>query len=267
MAINDWRVWATRPSAANTQWAQLLHAQGFATLELPLMDIKPLTDSASQQAIKDLVLDFDQFDKVIFVSQNAVHHAFEWLHDYWPQLPSGQDFFAVGERTSLALAAQSANLCRVGQGMNTEGLLALPDLQDVWGKKILICRGRGGLPKLGEILHQRGAMVRYLELYERLLPEHAAAQLRQATPSLAAKDLLVAFSGETLHNLVSVLAETGWHGWKNPLLVPGSRVAELAQAMGFEQIIAAPDAGERSMLNSLLNYCKEHRPPNSQETP
>ena len=82
----------------------------------------------------------------------------------------------------------------------------LPALTEVWGQKILICRGRGGLPKLGESLHQRGARVRYLELYERLIPADAEQRLRTQLPSLPRGDLLVAFSGETLHNLVTLFA-------------------------------------------------------------
>ena len=125
-----------------------------------------------------LVLDFDQFDKVIFVSQNAVEHAFNWLHDYWPQLPVGISYFAVGEKTAQALRAQGLS-AQVASGMTSEALLNLPALTEVWGQKILICRGRGGLPKLGENLHQRGARVRYLELYERLMPSDAQQRLQQ----------------------------------------------------------------------------------------
>lgn len=259
MAIDDWRIWATRPVAQNGPWIEQLHALGFSVFTFPLLAINPLEDTEGQQAIKNLVLDFDQFNKVIFVSQNAVQHGFNWLHDYWPQLPTGVEYYAVGEKTAQALQAQGIQ-SHVAAGMTSEALLALPKLSDVWGQKILICRGRGGLPKLGECLHQRGAVVRYLELYERLMPAEAQTQLAEQLPHLPAGDLLVAFSGETLHNLITLFQNHPSAPWSNPILVPGKRVEDLARELGFEQVICAANACEQSMLDSLLHFCNHHRP-------
>ncbi|HEY6529263.1 MAG TPA: uroporphyrinogen-III synthase [Cellvibrionaceae bacterium] len=262
MACNEWRIWATRPAAHNQAWIEQLQQLGFSVFALPLLAIKPLDDSASQQAIKNLVLDFDQFQKVIFVSQNAVEHGFNWLHDYWPQLPTGISYFAIGDKTAQALQAQGLKV-QVASGMTSEALLALETLTDVWGQKILICRGRGGLPKLGESLHQRGAMVRYLELYERLMPADAEQQLHERLPSLPPNDLLVAFSGETLHNLVTLFHNYPSPPWNNPLLVPGKRVEELARQLGFKQVICAANACEQAMLDSLRQFCNSHQPQGS----
>lgn len=259
MAIEDWRIWATRPSAHNSAWATQLKDIGFGVFPFPLLVIQPLDDADSQQAIKSLVLDFDQFNKVIFVSQNAVQHGFNWLHDYWPQLPVGVEYYAVGTKTAQALKAEGVN-SQVAAGMTSEALLALDSMTDVWGQKILICRGRGGLPKLGESLHQRGAMVRYLELYERLMPADAQTRLAVELPTLPPSDLLVAFSGETLHNLVTLFQNHPSAPWGNPLLVPGKRVEELAVKLGFAQVICAANACEQSMLDSLLHFCSHHRP-------
>lgn len=260
MGYSPWRIWATRPAAHNPAWIEQLQHLGFEVFNFPLLAINPLADADSQQAIKSLVLDFDQFDKVIFVSQNAVQHAFNWLHDYWPQLPVGISYFAVGDKTARALEAQGIS-AQVACGMTSEALLSLPALSEVWGHKILICRGRGGLPKLGESLHQRGACVRYLELYERLMPANAHQQLLDQLPRLPARDLLVAFSGETLHNLVTLFARHPSLPWANPLLVPGKRVEELARQLGFEQVICAANASEAAMLKSLVDFCHHHSPP------
>lgn len=260
MAAKHWRVWATRPRAQNSAWAERLSQEGYRVLELPLIDIVPLTDPSSQQAIKNLILDFDQFNAVIFVSQNAVEHGFEWIHNYWPQLPVGLDYYAVGSKTAQAVSAQGVEVWQGDSTMDTEALLSLPQLHDVWGKKILICRGRGGLPKLGQILHQRGAMVRYLELYERLLPAGVIDELQSRVNALGADDLLVAFSGETLQNLLSALTDAGFSAWNNPLLVPGKRLEELAQALGFTQVISAANASESAMLAALAQFSEQHLP-------
>lgn len=265
MALRDWRVWATRPEAQNTAWCERLAALGVEPLALPLLEILPLRDPDSLQQIRSLVLDFDQFDAVIFVSQNAVEHGFEWLHDYWPQLPLGVRYYAVGEKTARAIQEQGVTAADTTRAMTSEALLALPGLQSVWGQKILICRGKGGLPKLGECLHQRGAMVRYLELYERHKPHQLAERLRDLLPALSPRDLLVAFSGETLQNLFSLLTDLGWCGFANPVLVPGKRVEELAYSLGFQRLICATDASEASMLNALASFCHSHQPPHQEQ--
>jgi uroporphyrinogen-III synthase len=165
----------------------------------------------------------------------------------------------VGDKTAHALHTEGVT-SQVAAGQTSEALLNLPELTDVWGQKILICRGRGGLPRLGEALHQRGAMVRYLELYERLMPANIEFPLSEHSPSLPANDLLVAFSGETLHNLVTLFQNHPSAPWANPLLVPGSRVEQLARELGFKQIICSTNASEQSMLNSLVHYCHNHKP-------
>lgn len=260
MTNNPWCVWATRPLGSNSDWAQQLHAHGFNTLELPLLDIQPLLDTASQTAIKELILNFDQFDSVIFVSQNAVRHTFDWLHDYWPQLPLGLRYFAVGERTAALASEQGVQVLAPHASMTSEALLALPELQEVWGKKILICRGLGGLPRLGEALHQRGAMVRYLELYQRLLPASAAQTLQNARSQLLPQDFLVVFSSETLQHLAQLLASLQAPPYNQPLLVPSQRVADAAAQLGFSQVLIAANASEAAMLSRLLEFTAQHSP-------
>ncbi len=235
-------------------WAQLLENAGFPVVEAPLMVIEPVSEPIALQAVRDLMLNFDQFQKVIFVSQNAVQVAFGWLEDYWPQLPVGVQYFAVGTKTAEAVAAYGVEAAFPDHTMDSDALLALPALQSVWGEKILICRGRGGLPRMGEVLHQRGAIVRYCELYERRLPATALDDVMAAWQGTQANeaDIVPVFSGETLQHLVTVLDRLGVGGRALRLVVPGRRVAELAASLGFGTVVSAANASEPAMLEALL---------------
>lgn len=248
--VRDPRLWATRPAHQNDQWHASLEVLGHPVVDLPLMMIEPVHEPGEVQAVKNLILDFDQFHKVIFVSQNAVRETFAWLRDYWPQLPEGMEYFAVGRKTAEAVAAERLVVANGIQAMDSDELLALPQLQNVWGEKILICRGRGGLPRLGEVLHERDAIVRYCELYHRRLPPTAVAE---AAPLMAGcgADVIPVFSGETLQNLVRVLDANGVDERGMTLVVPGKRVTQTAERLGFRHIVTAENATTATMLAAV----------------
>ena len=137
-------VWATRPAHQNAAWQTQLSALGPEVIALPLLDIVPLAGDDETQRIKQHVLKLDEYQHVLFVSQNAVAEAFRWFEDYWPQLPVGIHYYGVGAKTAKAIAAFGVPVLEAGAAMNSEALLALPELKDVQDSKILICRGQGG---------------------------------------------------------------------------------------------------------------------------
>lgn len=250
------RIWATRPAHQNPSWIQSLRQFGVPVIDLPLMLIEPVTEPEELQAVKNLILDFDQFHKVIFVSQNAVREAFAWLRDFWPQLPVGVEYFAVGRKTAEAAGAEGVTVVAGDRTMDSDELLQLPQLQNVWGEKILICRGRGGLPRLGEVLHERGAIVRYCELYHRRLPPEAVSAAAPLLAQGAVSDLIPLFSSETLHNLVRVLDANGVADRGMAVLLPGKRATQTARRLGFSQVITAENATTGTMLATARDWLR-----------
>lgn len=261
----------TRPEAQAAPWAEQLQALGFGCARLHLLEISAVVAEDKIRAIKNKILDFDLYQKVIFVSQNAVDYGMGWLEDYWPQLPIGIDYFAVGATTAKKLAGYGVAVqdlaVSASGGMTSEDLLSAEHLQHVDGEKILIFRGCGGRGHLAEELRKRGAWVDYCELYERGLPIAARGQLQQLIASTEAADtqvMLSLHSGESLQNLVAVCAQltpaeqARVHAWmhNNILLVPSQRIVEAAQAVGFTRIICAENATDNAMTAALLDYCR-----------
>ncbi len=237
----------TRPSAQAEPWAARLRDLGATTSVASLLEIVPVSESAQIQVIKNCILDLDLYRKAIFVSQNAVEHGFDWIENYWPQLPIGVDFFAVGETTAKQLQARGVKVTDLAQSqtgaMTSETLLQSPALQQVAGEKIVIFRGLGGRPHIGEVLSARGAQVSYCELYERILPSESAQKFaailspRFNASQLTEKLVLVLHSGEALENLQKILCELSLDTRAIManiyLLVPSQRILELAEAAGF----------------------------------
>lgn len=257
------RVLVTRPARQAETWCQMLRAEGAEVISIPLLELAPVSEPDQIRAIKNRILDFDLYQKAIFVSQNAVAHGMQWLEDYWPQLPTGIEYFAVGAATARALADFGIRARDAGGAMNSEALLEAEELKTerVADQRILIFRGLGGRPHLGEVLSERGAQVDYCELYRRLMPENAAERLREASfNSLpeASLQVVALHSGESLHNYQRALEQIASENRpvaealaNSALLVPGARVAQLARDLGFKKIIQAENATDTSMLAAL----------------
>ncbi len=248
------RVLVTRPEAQAEAWQQSLVDAGACCAAVPLLAIVPLTVAEEQQAIKNRVMELDSYQHVIFVSQNAVRYGMEWIYNYWPQLPMGVSFYAVGSATARTLQQFDVPVVAAEGTMNSEALVALPSLQQIDGAKVLICRGQGGRPLLADILAERGARVDYCELYERRFPQAALEQI--ATLDWGRQgDVVAVHSGESLDNwqqLVTALKRYDWQGL--PLLVPGQRVANKAIELGFNRVIVADNASDTEMLRALCAW-------------
>ena len=159
----------TRPTDQAHTWARQLRELGAMVTVQSMLEIEPLTDKESTARIASIIQRFDEFQKVIFISQNAVVHGVEWLSRCWPQLPRQVEFFAIGASTAVSLEHRGVNVQSAGIAMNSEALLKLVAMQNIDGQKILIFRGRGGRTHLGDRLGKRGACVEYCELYRRCL--------------------------------------------------------------------------------------------------
>jgi uroporphyrinogen-III synthase len=236
------RILVIRPSRQVDQFIALLELTGAQLCHTPVMSIEPIVDG---QAIKNLILEVDNFDKAICVSGNAAELAIEWLDRYWPMMPVGIDFFAVGQQTADILgAADIAALSPRGR-QNSEALLALAELQDLSGQRVIIFRGCGGREILGDTLIERGARVDYCELYKRVINTEQALLARQ---QLSQNDCLVAHSGELLTALGDVSGEPGAD---TIVVVPSERVAEIARELGYKNIVSAANALPESMLAAV----------------
>jgi len=265
----QWRVIITRPQAQADEWAQQLQRQGFATESISLLEISPVQLPEQIQAVKNNIMDLDLYHKVIFVSQNAVRYGMEWIENYWPQLPIGVDFFAVGATTAKILMEYDVSVQDLAAseqgGMTSEDLLCAPQLQQVSGEKILIMRGCGGRGHLADTLRGRGAQVNYCELYIRQLPSTALSQWQalfaDAQQWQQQRNIIAVHSGESLDNLLSLCEEPSLSPvralvMKTPLLVPSDRVAQAAKQAGFTCCVIAQNATDVAMTSALLDYSR-----------
>ena len=161
-----------------------------------------------------------------------------------------------------ALADAGLEPTLVPERMDSEGLLALPGLQDMAGRRVFILRGNGGREHLRDTLRARGAEVDYVEVYRRVCPA-TDSQLMRALLQPGALDVITATSNETLQNLFSMAGASGQPQLRGlPLVVASERQAQLAQELGFEQsAVVAENAGDAALVEAVNRFAAMGRQP------
>lgn len=232
-----------RPAAQANQLVQTLHQLGHAPLCCPLLETRPGCDLPH---LGDMLR---EADLVIAVSMHAVHFAHHFLlqtGQTWPHI----DYFAVGQASADAFAEAGIQaLCPADP--RSEGLLALPALQGVSGRRVLILRGNDGRDLIARTLASRGALVHYCATYERHYPDLDGDALTRHWQAAGLDSLLIT-SGELLQRLLA-LVPGPQHPWlyDRLLVVPSPRVAEMAEGAGFTRIVIAQGASNQALVAAL----------------
>lgn len=198
----------TRPQPEADLWAQQLQRLGHDAWAMPMLDIRPSDNPATQAALRMLLSQIGRFRALMFVSPAAVRHFFaqplvrDAMKTHGLLAPhhgarhgsgSSLRYWAPGAGTRRALLAQGipANLLDAppedAPQFDSEALWPVVKPQLHRGDTVVIVRGSDDGPSpqgsgrawLGEQLTRAGVHLHWLAVYERYAPE--------ATPQLCAQ--------------------------------------------------------------------------------
>ena len=249
--LNGRGILVTRPTHQADAVCALIEACGGRALRLPVLDIRPAEESAAVQAG---LARLPEYAVAVFVSANAVRYALDALAPRpWPPTVT---IAAVGAATARALDERGLQVSYCPEREYTsEALLALPALQEMHGRRVLILRGNGGRDHLREILSARGAAVDYLEVYRRVQPDIDPAPwlARWRAGEIAA---VLITSGESLRQLRAIVGTLGQELLRTtPLIVAHPRIRDLARELGQDgPVLVADDATDAAMVKELCAY-------------
>ncbi|MCU7843492.1 MAG: uroporphyrinogen-III synthase [Candidatus Thiodiazotropha sp. (ex Monitilora ramsayi)] len=239
-------VLVTRAYKQSAGICHLIESQGGRAVRFPALEIVPGSDRAS--ALAQL---HQAYDLVVFISPNAVRHASDLLSGTHIK---ADRFCAVGKATETAMREAGYPIDLIPEHRyDSEGVLAIPALQQMAGQQVLIVRGQGGRALLGDTLCARGAKVGYAEVYRRRRPDaDSTPLLRNWSDSI---DLVTATSAEVLDNLIGMLGDEGWPMLRQtPLLVISDRMREAAEVKGFKTILQAEGADDTSIMAAICDW-------------
>lgn len=260
----------TRPSGQSAELMALLERAGFEPLEFPLIDIGPVADTAPlQAALGELYAPAELgFALVVFVSPNAVQHAFAGLSAPWPAHVA---IGVVGPGSVAALARQGiappaytvispgadATITETPTDPRYDSealhaaIVAHFGADGLRDKRVLIVRGDGGREWLADTLAEAGAKVEKVAAYTRIVPEPSMRDWERIHELLAGEPhAWLLTSSEGVRNLEELAREyltvdetlTLKHV---PLVTPHPRIAEAARQAGFDRITVSGAGDER----------------------
>jgi len=230
----------TRPREQAAHLAHLIEQAGGRAVLFPAIEIEDLPAPAALGRL-------GEFDLAIFVSPTAVAKVMQRVRAWPPALRAA----ALGAGTRRELENRGISHVVAPQaGADSEALLAVSEMQDIAGKRIVIFRAEEGRALLGDTLAQRGAQVEYAACYRRTRPK-----IDVKTWKRGEIDAVTVSSAEGLANLFEMLDAAFLQA--TPLFVPHPRIAEQGLARAVREVLVGGPSDE-DMRDALVAYFRLH---------
>lgn len=246
----------TRPDNRGQQLVELLAQRQIFALHQPLFQVEAGRDLPLLPSVFSAL---KAGDYLFAVSKNAIEFAHQTLLETGFKWRSDLHYFCVGQHSAMSLASASEQAVRYPlEFANSEGLLDLPEMQNLTGKTVVILRAESGREFFAEQATQRGAEVKRIECYQRrLLVEPLGDKISLA--KRAGIDTVVITSSEALRILTenTLATEREWL-LDCQLVVVSQRIGDEALRLGWRanQVFISPKADNISLLETLLQVQK-----------
>ena len=247
MNLKNLTILITRPAPEGQKLCEYIKKASGNPIFLPTIDIVPVEEkSLVQQQIRELA----HYDWLIFMSPQTVYQSIPMIKNLLKTFPANLKVAAPGESTAQLLKNhQIQNPLYPKEDWRSEGLLALPEFQNVKGKKIALLCGENGRTWLGEQLELRGAMVTRIEIFRRLLPKIDLVTYIDILPKI---DIIVCTSNEISGNL-KILFQSHWEQLQaKKVIVVSERMLQYTKELGFQKIILAKNASHDAIMSTLF---------------
>jgi len=242
-------VLVTRPETLAAELIEAIEEKSGIAYHFPTIEILPRQGAVVDAEAANLPIP----DIAIFVSRNAVTEG----------LAHAQNALvgAIGPTTAATIRStgQSVDI-ESAEGFDSESLLKETALQHVAGKQVRIIRGSEGREMLADTLRERGAIVNYLSVYERTLPDIDQTMLAEV--ETAWRDgrihVVTAMSVQTLKNL-SLLLPTWCREQLGsvPLVTPAARVIKEAQdRYPLSRSVLATGTEAANIVDAIVTACE-----------
>lgn len=239
----------TRPAGTGSPLARRVRRLGGQAVLLPGLSLHGESSPATAAALRAALGD----DLLIFTSPAAVRFAARLA-----PLRTAAALLAVGQGTARALARLGLAATAPASRQDSEGLLALPALAALHGRRVALVGAPGGRGLLREALIARGASLREVHVYRRGAPRWQRRQL-EALRQLPAEARVLLSSAEALDQLRLGLPVELYARLCGAVAVASSeRLAEAARQAGFARVVVARSALSEHLLAAAAQPADTH---------
>jgi uroporphyrinogen-III synthase len=248
-ALRGLGILITRPEPQAQLLAKQVELAGGRPIVFPTLIIHEPTDTQrARQSLEKVV----SADWLFFISANAVHYAAKLLGERLALSPQTR-IAAIGKATQEALQERGIAVdLTPPNASHSEALLSQIALQNMDQKKCMIIRGEGGRETLSQALKSVGAIVSYAEIYRRDCPNSDTSNLVSRWKK-GKIDYVIASSGETLSNLITLLGEQNLNLLtQTTLLTISKRIEKMAHNAGIERVIISKQPYNETLIKTLI---------------
>lgn len=239
------RIAITRPAGTGSALARRVALLGGLPLLMPGSSLRGPADPAAAHGALAVAL---ACDFTIFTSPAAVRFARRLgaKRGAARTLAPGAGTLRALQRAGFAAALAPARA-------DSEGLLDLPALRNVTGKRVGIVGAPGGRGLLDRELGRRGAHVMHAYVYRRV-PARLDRRHADALRRVAATPLFVLLSSaEALANILAALPETARLALLDGTAVVSSeRLAGAAASAGFARVVTAESPHAAALVGAVV---------------
>lgn len=241
----EWYVISLRPRGEHAALRRAAARRGAGLIALSPWALRDRDDDATRAALRTALA----APRVVVTSPAAVRAAAR-LQPL--RARPGQAWFAVGAGSAAALRRAGIQEVFAPTRMDSEGLLALPGLQQRDGSTLGLVTAPGGRGALTPALQARGARVLRADVYERV-PVAPSPRAVAALQGLTLPAVLALSSFDALQRVLASLPADAVARLRAATVVAASeRLAGLARAHGFTgEILIAGGPRPRDLLAAL----------------
>lgn len=233
-------LWSLRPAGEHAALRRVAQGAGFRLRVLPLQRLVARADAL--RLAETLAAPVRLYTSPAAVRFASVQVGGELRRE-------GIDL-GVGSGTVAALRRAGVDAARSPARMDSEGVLALPELQAIAGRAVGVITAPGGRGVLVPALRERGAAVRVAEVYSRAALHGGARRLAAWVADDGA--VLLASSAEAFDRLLSAIPGAGFsRGFAlrvRPLVVSSARLGERAARAGFLSVVVADSPAPTALI-------------------
>ena len=244
----------TRTVGMSAAFAARARALGGNPVVVPGLTLRAATDATAARAALHAAHDAQVW---IFTSPAAVRFAFQLAPDL--TIDASSLAVCVGPGTARALGRYGVQALVPQTSSDSEGLLALPDLAEMRGRRVALLCAPNGRDLITAQLRQRGAQVDAIHVYQRAVPRLTRRHF-EAIENSPGPLILLLSSAAALNYLSALIPAPVWQRLQRQTLVASSaRLAALADAGGFENIVEADSAMPDDLLKAAARALARHR--------
>ncbi len=248
------KILVTVPSEEKGRLNCLLEEEGATCIELPLIEIKPLSDYSSlDKAIKEI----EKFHWLIFTSQNGVKF-FKQRLDYSKRdirILKGVRVAAIGPKTEMVLENLGLRVDLRPFEFRQEGLIKAFKKVNIKGKNILIVRALQARDVLQQGLKKLGGCVSVIPAYKTITVERK----KTADKLLANLDLLTFTSSSCVQGFFKLFNRKKIRQYKNKFKVAsiGPVTSQTAKRFGLKVDIEAKKYTLEGLVEAMVRYYRK----------